>query len=106
MSIAENAMREHVANLTRSIQTMLSDAEAHESDFARGQASGFTHALEAVRTHLFDYRPCACGNASVGPDITGAQMCARCANEAAHQIRETGLSPIGIIPAQPTGEGR
>lgn len=106
MSIAENAVREHVAKLTESLERMLATAETFDSDFARGQASGFTHALSQVRTFLFDYRPCACGNPSVGPDITGAQICVRCADEAAHQIRETGLSPVGMVPTQPAGADR
>lgn len=106
MSIAENAVREAVAQTTKTLEQMLASAEQHEADFARGQASGIRHSLELVRNLFFDYRPCGCGNPSVGPDITGAPICAPCANEIAHQIRETGLSPIGIVPTQPTGADR
>lgn len=115
MSITENAVRETVANLTKSLEQMLVTAESYDSDFARGQASGITRSLQMVRNLFFDYRPCACGNPSVGPDITGAQMCARCANEAAHQTPPPTTpqgEPVsravggGSIPTQPTGADR
>ena len=81
MSIAETVMQERSANAVQTIERMLAQAETFESDFARGQASGLTHALEVVRNSLRPYLvvpPCGCGNPSIGQDITGAPICAHC----------------------------
>ena len=81
MSIAETVMQERALNVVAVLEGMLATAERHESDFARGQASGFAHALEAVRNSLHPYLvvpPCGCGNPSIGQDITGAPICAHC----------------------------
>lgn len=55
MSIAETVMQERALNVVAVIEGMLATAERYDSDFARGQASGFTHALEVVRNSLRPY---------------------------------------------------
>lgn len=55
MSIAETVMQERALNVVAVIEGMLSQAERYDSDFARGQASGLTHALEVVRNSLRPY---------------------------------------------------
>lgn len=59
MSISELAMREHATNLVQTIEAMLASAEASlgAGAYARGQKSGISCTLEAVRSELADYLP-------------------------------------------------
>ena len=56
------------ARAVAQIERMRDTASTHDSDFARGQESGFIHALEVVRNELRPYLPGGIPNQPEGTD--------------------------------------